>query len=71
MFERLTQAVGFVDFIRSRAETYGIGVDYAVLDEVDLPAYAGSVTLRYGFVEASPSPGVTPDVVPPFGTQVP
>jgi len=71
MFDRLTQAVGFVDFIRSRAETYGIGVDYAVLDEVDLPAYAGSVTLRYGFVEASPGPDATPTLGPPLGSQVP
>lgn len=71
MFERLTQAVGFVDFIRTRAETYGIGVDYAVLDEVDLPAYAGTVTLRYGFVEASPSPDVTPTAIPPFGPGAP
>jgi uncharacterized protein YlxW (UPF0749 family) len=56
MFDRLTRSVGFVDFIRARAETFGIGVDYATLDEVDLPAYAGSVTLRYGHVEPTPSP---------------
>jgi uncharacterized protein YlxW (UPF0749 family) len=71
MFDRLTQAVGFVDFIRSRAETFGIGVDYAVLDAVDVPAYAGTVTLRYGFVETSPSLEATPDVVPSLGPQAP
>jgi uncharacterized protein YlxW (UPF0749 family) len=71
MFDRLTQAVGFVDFIRTRAETYGIGVDYAILDEVDLPAYAGSVTLRYGFVEASPGPSPSPGLSPSLGPQVP
>ena len=32
----------------ARAETFGIGVDYAALDAVDLPAYAGAVNLRYG-----------------------
>ncbi len=46
-----------MDFIRARAETFGIGVGYAVQDAVDLPAYAGSVNLRHGRVE--PSPGAT------------
>ena len=48
MFDRLTASPGFVDFVRGRAETFGIGIDYAALDAVDLPAYAGSVNLRYG-----------------------
>lgn len=67
MFDRLTRSVGFVDFIRSRAETFGIGVDYATLDAVDLPAYAGTVSLRYGAVVPSPSPGFTliPTSAPP------
>jgi uncharacterized protein YlxW (UPF0749 family) len=60
MLERLTRSPGFVQFIRSRAETFGIGVDYATPDAVDLPAYAGSVSLRYGRPDASPSasPGI-------------
>jgi uncharacterized protein YlxW (UPF0749 family) len=60
MFDRLGQSAGFVDFIRARAETFGIGVSYAVADEVDLPAYAGSVVLRYGRALPSPSPSVAP-----------
>jgi uncharacterized protein YlxW (UPF0749 family) len=60
MFDRLTRSAGFVDFIRARSETFGIGVAYAVSDTVDLPAYAGSVNLRYGRVQASPSPTVAP-----------
>lgn len=71
IFDRLTQAIGFVDFMRTRAETFGIGVDYAVLDEVDVPAYAGTVTLRYGFVESSPAPDATPVIEPPLGSPVP
>lgn len=54
MFDRLTQSTGFVDFIRARSETFGIGVSYAVTDTVDLPAYAGSVNLQYG------RPGIIP-----------
>ena len=56
MFDRLTTSPGFVDFVRGRAETFGIGVDYATLPNVDLPAYAGSVNLRYGHADASPAP---------------
>jgi uncharacterized protein YlxW (UPF0749 family) len=60
MYDRLTRSAGFADFVRARAQTFGIGVSYAVLDTVDLPAYAGSVTLRYGTIEPSPSPAVAP-----------
>ena len=60
MFDRLSQSPGFVDFIRSRAETFGIGVSYATPAAVDLPAYAGSVNLRYGRVQPSPSPTQAP-----------
>jgi uncharacterized protein YlxW (UPF0749 family) len=60
MLDRLTQSVGFVDFIRARAETFGIGVSYAVSDTVDLPAYAGSVILRYGRPMTSPAPTEAP-----------
>ncbi len=60
MFERLTGAIGFVDFVRSRAETFGIGVSYATPESVDLPAYAGSINLRYGRVEPSAAPSEAP-----------
>jgi hypothetical protein len=57
MFERLTQLPGFVDFIRARAETFGIRVSFATPEEVDVPAYAGTVSLRFGRVApASPLP---------------
>ena len=60
MLERLTASPGFVDFIRARAETFGIGVDYATPDAVDLPAYAGSVNLRYGRPSITPEPSGAP-----------
>ena len=62
MFDQLTASPGFVDFIRARSETFGIGVDYATPAEVDLPAYAGSVNLRYGrpVASATPGPAATP-----------
>lgn len=69
MFDRLTQSQGFVDFIRARSETFGIGVGYAVQDAVDLPAYAGAVNLRYGRVDPSPAPATPLPSVP--GTEAP
>jgi uncharacterized protein YlxW (UPF0749 family) len=60
MFDALTRSSGFVDFIRSRSEAFGIGVSYATPKAVDVPAYAGSVNLRYGRVESSTAPGGTP-----------
>jgi uncharacterized protein YlxW (UPF0749 family) len=59
VLDRLTKQAGFVDLVRARAETFGISIQYATPDAVDLPAYAGSVNLRYGRADASPSPGTS------------
>jgi uncharacterized protein YlxW (UPF0749 family) len=59
VLDRLTKQAGFVDLVRARAETFGIGIQYATPDAVDLPAYAGSVNLRYGRADASPSPAAS------------
>ena len=56
MYDNLLRSTGFIDFIRGRSETFGIGVSYAIVDAVDLPAYAGSVNLRYGRVDTTPAP---------------
>lgn len=60
MFERLGRSTGFVDFVRGRAESFGIGVSYATPVSVDLPAYAGSVNLRYGRAGSTAAPTVAP-----------
>jgi len=60
MLDTMTRSAGFVDFIRARAETFGIGVGYALNENVDLPAYAGSVNLRYGRADVTPPPGASP-----------
>jgi uncharacterized protein YlxW (UPF0749 family) len=66
LFNRLTRSPGFVDFIRARAESFGIGVGYVVSDTVDLPAYAGSVNLRHGKAEPTSVPGTPPpSLLPP------
>jgi uncharacterized protein YlxW (UPF0749 family) len=60
MFDRITRSPSFVDFVRARAETFGIDIRYAVSDAVDLPAYAGSINLRYGRPQPSAEPGEMP-----------
>lgn len=58
LYTKLVAAPGFVDFIRSRAEGFGIGVSIASPETVDIPAFVGTVTLRY----ARPGPSPAADV---------
>ncbi|MEO5885391.1 MAG: DUF881 domain-containing protein [Candidatus Limnocylindrales bacterium] len=64
LYARLSASPGFVDFIRARAESYGIRVSFAEPETVDIPAFAGTVTLRYARPEASADPGATPTPSP-------
>lgn len=47
LYPRLGASAGFVDLIRTRAQGYGIRVSIAEPESVDMPAFAGTVTLRY------------------------
>lgn len=47
LYERLAASAGFVEFVRVRAEGFGIGVSVAQPEVVVVPAYAGTVNLRY------------------------
>ena len=60
MFDALTHQAAFADFVRARAEAFGIGVSYATPESVDLPAYAGAINLRYGSAVATPLPTAVP-----------
>ena len=55
LYDRVSASAGFVDFVRARGEGYGIQISLAEPDAVDLPAYIGTVTLRYSRPLASPS----------------
>jgi len=54
LYDRLRTSVAFVDFVQGRIDRAGISLTVAVLDAVDLPAFAGTVNLRYAAPEASP-----------------
>ncbi len=56
LYERLSKSVGFVEFVRARAEQFGIQISFAELTDVVIPAYAGTVNLRNAR-PASPAPG--------------
>jgi uncharacterized protein YlxW (UPF0749 family) len=56
LYDRLSALPAFVDFVRARSEGYGIGVALAEPASVDMPAFVGTVTLRYSRPIASPSP---------------
>ena len=58
LYDRLSAAPGFIDFVRARAEAYGIRLSFAEPASVDIPAFAGTVSLRYSrpVPSASPSP---------------
>ena len=56
LYDRLSARAGFVDFVRARSKGYGIGVSLAEPESVDMPAFVGTVTLRY----SRPLPSATP-----------
>lgn len=67
LYDRLSGSPGFVDFVRSRAEAYGIRLSFAEPESVDMPAFAGTVTLRYSRPLASPAAVQSSDLGRPGG----
>jgi uncharacterized protein YlxW (UPF0749 family) len=63
LYQQLSEAQGFRDFVRARAEAFGIQISYAELSDVTVPAYAGTINLRY----ARPQPTAAPASPPPPG----
>jgi uncharacterized protein YlxW (UPF0749 family) len=56
LYERVSASQGFADFLRARSETYGIQVSFFKPDPADVPAFAGTVTLRFAKPAASSTP---------------
>jgi uncharacterized protein YlxW (UPF0749 family) len=66
LYARLSASAGFVDFIRARASGFGIKVSVAEPESVDMPAFAGTVTLRYA--RPVPTPSAVPSAAPSSGS---
>jgi uncharacterized protein YlxW (UPF0749 family) len=58
LYDILVTAPGFVELIQARADKFGIRFSFAEPDRVTVPAYAGTVTLRYA---RPPAPAATPE----------
>ena len=56
LYERVSASQGFADFLRARSETYGIQVSFFKPAPVAVPAFAGTVTLRFAKPAASSAP---------------
>jgi uncharacterized protein YlxW (UPF0749 family) len=59
LYQKVSAAPAFVDFVRARGAGYGIQISVAEPESVDIPAFVGTVTLRYSRPIASPSPGAS------------
>jgi len=57
MYERITASVAFGDFFRDRIERHELRLGVADLESVDLPAFAGTLNLRFGEPVETPEPG--------------
>lgn len=58
LYDTLVISPGFVELVQARADRYGIRISFAEPARVTVPAYAGSVTLRYA---RPPAPSPTPE----------
>ena len=56
LYEDVVGSPGFADFVRARQDGYGIRIGYLEPEAVDIPAFAGTVTLRH----ARPAPSEPP-----------
>lgn len=55
LYAQLSQAEGFREFVQARAEAFGIKISYAELPDVVVPAYAGTINVRYSRPEPEPT----------------
>jgi uncharacterized protein YlxW (UPF0749 family) len=59
LYADLSAAPAFANFVRARSGTFGIKISFAQPAEVTVPAFVGSLNLRYARPEA-PGPSETP-----------
>jgi len=68
LYAKLSVSPGFVDLVRARADGYGIRLSFAEPQVVDVPAFAGTITLRYArplpSADASAGSSAGPSAVP-------
>lgn len=60
LYDLLVASPGFIELISARADPYGIRVSFGQPESIILPAYAGSVSLRYARMPVA-SPSASPE----------
>jgi uncharacterized protein YlxW (UPF0749 family) len=56
LYGRVQGSSTFADFVHARIEAHGLRLSVAELDDVVVPAFAGTVGVQYGRPDVSPSP---------------
>jgi len=56
LLDQLSVSQGWRDFIQTRRGTFGLDIAFAEPAQVDIPAFAGSLTLRASRIVPSPAP---------------
>jgi uncharacterized protein YlxW (UPF0749 family) len=56
LYGRVQQSSTFADFVNARVDAHGLRLSVAELDDVVVPAFAGTVGVQYGRPDVSPSP---------------
>jgi uncharacterized protein YlxW (UPF0749 family) len=56
LYDVLVSSPGFIEIVQARADRFGIRISFAEPDRVTVPAYAGTISLRYA---RPPAPGAT------------
>jgi uncharacterized protein YlxW (UPF0749 family) len=60
LYDRMRASPSFAAFVGDRVEGQGLRLSVAELDAVDIPAYAGTVTVRFGHPPATQQPSALP-----------
>ena len=63
IYDTIRQSPRFIAFVRARSEAYGIRISFAEPRTVDVPAFAGTVNLRYA-TAATPAPSTAASPTP-------
>jgi len=58
LYDVLVSSPGFIEIVQARADRFGIRFSFAEPDRVTVPAYAGTISLRYA---RPPAPSPTPE----------
>jgi len=60
LYEQVSASQGFVAFVVARADAFGIRLSFLESAAVDVPAFAGTISFRYGRIVPAATPAPAP-----------